>query len=260
MPMHDWTLVAAGILHAFHHRWISAVSDVLNSGLLPPEYYALPEQQAAGFGPDVLTLQDPSRRRDDELVESAGSVTLLARPRTRFMAETDAEFYRRKKSSVVVRHVSGDRIVAMIEIVSPGNKASRHGFRAFVDKACELLEARIHLLVLDPFPPGPRDENGVHAAIWGEVQDEPFQLPADKRLTFVAYECGMTTRAYIEPVSVGDALPDMPLFLEPDGCVRVPLEATYQAAFQVLPLRWRRVLESPPGSIPGQPESPEATS
>jgi hypothetical protein len=258
MPMHDWTLVAAGIFHAFHHRWISAVSDALNTGLLPREYYALPEQQAAGFGPDVLTLQDPSRRRGDGLGEAAGSLALIAKPRTRFMAETDAEFYRRKKSSVVVRHVSGDRMVAMIEIVSPGNKSSRHGFRAFVDKACELLEARIHLLILDPFPPGPRDENGIHAAIWEEVQDEPFQLPADKRLTLVAYECGLTTRAYIEPVAVGEALPDMPLFLEPEGCVWVPLEATYQTAFQVLPERWRNVLEPPPTKIPGRAESAEA--
>ena len=69
MPMHNWTLVAAGIFHAFHHGWISTISNALNSGLLPPEYYALPEQQAAGFGPDVLTLQEPSRRRSEEIVE-----------------------------------------------------------------------------------------------------------------------------------------------------------------------------------------------
>jgi Protein of unknown function (DUF4058) len=170
---------------------------------------------------------------------------LLAKARTRFTAETDAEFYRRRKSSVVIRHVSGDRIVSVIEIVSPGNKASRHGFRAFVDQACELLEARIHLLILDPISPGPRDPNGVHAAIWEEVQDEPFLLPPDKPLTLVAYECEWTTRAYIEPVAVGDPLPDMPLFLEPDGYVPVPLEATYQTAFNVLPLRWKSVLEPP---------------
>src|SRR5579864_282876 len=119
------------------------------------------------------------------------------RPQSQFSAETDAEFYRRKKSSIVVRHVSGDRIVAMLEVVSPGNKASRHALRAFVDKACELLEHRIHLLIVDPFPPGPRDPNGVHAAIWEEVQDEPFALPKDKPLTLVAYECGATTRAHI---------------------------------------------------------------
>src|SRR2546423_494390 len=156
MPMHDWTRVEAGIFHAFHHRWISAISDTLNLGLLPRDYYALPEQVAAGFGPDVLTLQDQRPDARDE--HGTGGVA-------RFTAETDAEFYRRKKSSIAVRHVSGDRLVAMIEILSPENKARRNAFRAFVEKACELLEHRIHLLLVDPFPPGRRDPNGVHGAI-----------------------------------------------------------------------------------------------
>jgi len=241
--MHNWKLVEAGIFHAFHHNWITAISNALNAGLLPPEYYALPEQQAAGFGPDVLTLQGLTSARTDESHANGASTTLRSRPRTRFTAESDVEFYRKKKSSVVVRHVSGDHIVSMVEIMSPGNKSGRQPFRAFIDKACDLLEARIHLLIVDPFPPGPRDPEGVHAAIWGEVRDEPFELPKDKPLTLVSYESALTTRAYIEPVAVGDFLPDMPLFLEPDGYVPVPLEATYQAAFDVFPARWRAVLE-----------------
>jgi hypothetical protein len=248
MPMHDWTRVEAGIFHAFHHGWIHEIAKALNQGLLPPEYYALPEQQAAGFGPDVLSLQDQRLTEDEG--NQGGTATLTAfqtRPQTRFMAETDAEFYRRKKSGVAVRHVNGDRIVAMVEIISPGNKASRQAVRAFVEKACELLEHRIHLLVVDPFPPGPRDPNGIHAAIWQEVQDTSFELPADKLLTLVAYECEQITRAYIEPIAVGDVLPDMPLFLAPNGCVTVPLEATYQAAFAVMPRRWRDELQPPAG-------------
>src|ERR1700728_5426653 len=93
MPMHDWTMVEAGIFHAFHHRWISAISDTLNAGVLPPEYYALPEQQAAGFGPDVLTLQGQGDLRGDESLERGSSLKLLSRPRTRFTAESDSEFY-----------------------------------------------------------------------------------------------------------------------------------------------------------------------
>jgi hypothetical protein len=53
----------------------------------------------------------------------------------------------------------------------------------------------------------------------------------------------LTTRAFIEPVAVGDPLPDMPLFLDDDFYVNVPLEETYRAAFEVQPKRWRRVLE-----------------
>jgi hypothetical protein len=150
----------------------------------------------------------------------------------------------RKKSSIVVRHVSGDRMVAVLEIVSPGNKSSRYGFRAFVSKACELLENRIHLLLVDPFPPTPRDPEGIHSAIWQEVTDELFQPPTDKPLTLAAYETGQITRAFIEPFAVGDRLVAMPLFLEQDVYVAVPLEATYQTAFTTMPLRWRRVLET----------------
>jgi hypothetical protein len=246
MPMHDWTRVEAGIFHAFHHRWISAISDVLNTSLLPEDYYALPEQVAAGFGPDVLTLQDQSPSDPDPDEGGVATArTLMTRPQTRYMAQSEGEFYRRKKSSVAVRHVSGDRIVAVVEIVSPGNKANRHAFAAFVDKACEFLEHRVHLLIVDPFPPTPRDPQGVHAAIWENVREDDFQLPEDKPLMLVAYECDAITRAYIEPCAVGDELPKMPLFLEPNGCVQVPLEATYQTAFAVLPRRWRRVLEAP---------------
>jgi hypothetical protein len=245
MPMHDWTRVEPDIFHAFHHSWIEELARALNGGLLPEDYYALPEQQAAGFGPDVLTLQTQSDNGGPAAVTSSGGAAtkMQTRPQTKFTAETDAEFYRRKKSSIVVRHVSGDHIAAMLEIVSPGNKASRHAFQAFVAKACELLEHRVHLLILDPFPPGRRDPNGLHAAIWGEVEDKPFVLPADKPLTFVAYECDLKTRAFIEPISVGDSLPDMPLFVEPGRHIPVPLETTYQAAFAAMPRRWRTVLE-----------------
>ena len=56
MAVHDWRRVEAGIFHDFHHSWIEEIARALNRGLLPPEYYALREQYAAGFGPDVLTL------------------------------------------------------------------------------------------------------------------------------------------------------------------------------------------------------------
>jgi hypothetical protein len=243
MPMHDWTRVDAGIFHAFHHDWITEIARALNRGLLPAEYYALAEQQAAGFGPDVLALQEPMENGGDRPSANAGTMT-HARPKTRFTAEIpDSEFYRRKKSSIAIRHVSGNRFVALLEIVSPGNKSSRNALRAFVTKACEFLEHRIHMLIIDPFPPGRRDPNGIHAAIWEELQDEPFILPKDKPLSLVAYECGPTTRAYIEAISVGDLLPDMALFVEPENHVLVPLEATYCVSFASIPQRWRRVLE-----------------
>jgi hypothetical protein len=237
MAIHDWTRVPAGIFHHFHHGWIEEIARALNRDLLPDDYYAMAEQQAAGFGPDVLTLQARPPN-------PGGATATLMEPQAKITAQTDAEFYRRKKSSVVVRHVSDDQVVAMAEIVSPGNKGGRAAFRAFLDKACGLLENKIHLLIVDVLPPSKRDPEGIHAAIWRELDDKSdFHPPADKPLTLVAYEAGAVVKAFVEPVAVGDTLPAMPLILEPGGAVQVPLEATYQAAWQAMPRRWQRVLE-----------------
>src|SRR5690242_14899095 len=143
MPMHDWDRVDAGIFHAFHHDWITELARALNRGLLPPEYYALPEELAAGVVPDVLALQESAEGDGEAGGEehagppSEGAGTLLAPPKLQPVAETDLGFYRRKQKVVAVRHVSGDRVVAMIEIVSPSNKAARNPLRAFVQKAAE---------------------------------------------------------------------------------------------------------------------------
>jgi hypothetical protein len=257
MPIHDWTRVPHGIFHHFHHEWITEVCRTLNRGLLPARYYALEEQTAAGLGPDVLTLQtspdDPGPEPDPDADDGGGTATAtaaLVRPKTTFTAESDAEFYRRKKSWIAVRHVSNDRVVAIVEILSPGNKASSHAFQALLNKAGEMLAHKVHMLLIDLFPPGRRDPDGLHAAVWDTIQpdDSPppagrFVPPPDKPLSLVAYESDLIVRAHVEFAAVGAPLPDMPLILEPGGAVNVPLEATYQAAFAAVPGRWRRVLE-----------------
>jgi hypothetical protein len=248
MSIHDWTRVDAGIFHAFHHGWIEDMSRALNSGVLPPDYYALPEQHAAGFGPDVLTLEAAKDGNGTEEPASAtaaggGIALLLSPPKARVTAETDMEFYRRRRNAVVVRHASGDRMVAVVEVVSPGNKAGRAALRSFVEKAAELLDHRIHLLILDLHPPTARDPQGIHGTIWEEITGQEYAAPAGKPLTLAAYESGLSLRAYVEPVAVGDTLIDMPLFVEPGAHVLVPLESTYERAFAAIPRRWRRVLE-----------------
>ncbi len=240
--IHDWSRVEAGIFHDFHHGWIGAIARTLNAGVLPPDHYALIEPHAGGVGPDALTLQAGPDAGDRAPEARPG-----APPRPRFVAETERAFYRRKQSSISVRHVSDDAVVAMIEVVSPGNKASRSAFGMFVAKAMALLEREIHLLVLDVLPPGPGDPRGIHAAIWDEVAGEEFVPPADAPLTLVSYEADATIRAYIEPVAVGGPLPEMPLFLRPGRHVLVPTEATYRSAWEAVPLRWRRVIDGRDG-------------
>ena len=247
MPVHDWTRVQAGIFHAFHHEWITEISRALNRGILPPQYYALPEQVAAGFGPDVLTLEmrpDESGNPGPSLESGGSAVSLLeSPPQVRLTAETEMEYYRRKQSHIAVRHASGDSLVAVVEVVSPGNKASRTGLRSFVEKAAEFLERRIHLLILDVLSPTSRDPQGIHGAIWEEITGEDYEAPAGEPLTLAAYESAANVRAYVEPLRTGSDLRSMPLYLEPGGYVLVPLERTYSEAFAAMPRRWRTVLD-----------------
>ncbi|MBN9119938.1 MAG: DUF4058 domain-containing protein, partial [Planctomycetes bacterium] len=124
MPVHDWTKVPSGIFHHFHHGWVETIARALNAGVLPPDYYAMAEQKAVGFGPDVLTLQgappDGENEPDGEAPTAGGTGLLQAKPQARIIEESDMSFYRRKQSTVTVRHVSGDLVVALVEVVSPG--------------------------------------------------------------------------------------------------------------------------------------------
>lgn len=240
MPIHDWTTVAAAIFHDFHATWIQSIKKLLNDRVLPPEYYAISEQVAIGVRPDVLTLETAGATPPPPGHDPVGLVT--AAPRTRFVTELGPSV-RRRKNRVAVRRADDDRVAAVVEIVSPGNTSGRHAVRAFVGKAVDFLTAGVHLLIVDLFPPGRRDPRGLHSLIQEELSGGPFTPPAGKPLTLAAYEADRPPRAYVEPVAVGDALPDMPLFLVAGGHVPVPLEESYRDAWGAVPARWRRVIE-----------------
>lgn len=145
--------------------------------------------------------------------------------------------------------------MCILELVSPGNKAGRAALAQFVQKTNEFLDAGVNVLVIDILPPTPRDPHGIHRAIWGEDEEEAFELPADQPLVLAAYvagdlSVGLSTTAYVNSVGVGDPLPDMPAYLDADGYVPVPLEATYQATWATCPADLRYFVEH--GSLPDE--------
>ncbi|MGC8642820.1 MAG: DUF4058 family protein [Isosphaeraceae bacterium] len=247
MPIHDWTRVDAGLFHAFHYHWIGHLSEALNAGVLPRDYFALPEQSIQGPTPDILTLQ-LSTEDDEPGGGGAGRAVATAPPRTRVVCHADERVYARKANQIAVRHRHG-RIVAVVELVSPGNKASTSAFRTFVEKSSDLIMQDVHLLVIDLFPPTKRDPQGIHKAIWDQIKEEEFKLPAGKPLTLASYDAGPPPVAYVEPTAVGDVLPEMPIFLKPGFYVPAPLEATYQETWSRFPQPMKRLLEPPAGSL-----------
>ena len=254
MPIHDWTRVTAGSFHDFHVAWIAELRRVLNSGLLPDGYYAQAEQVAGQVIADVLALEDLHQSRSTAGIggnepgswnEATAGVSVVTAPPRVTLSDTvtEAMLLAARRRQLIIRHTTGDRIVALLEIVSPGNKEKRGALEAFVDKAIAALDLGYHLLVIDLFPPGPFDPDGMHGAIWKSLRGV-YQPPFGKPLTLAAYAAAGAITCYVEPTAVGAALIPMPLFLDPTHYVYVPLESTYQAAYEGVPRRWKQVIES----------------
>lgn len=208
MAIHDWTRVDANLFHDFHQDWTVEICRSLNAGRLPPGYMALVGQQ----------------------------------PQARFVVEQEEDNLVRRANSIRIQHRHGE-VVAVLEIVSPGNKSSVTALRSFVRKAADLIGQGIHLLIVDLFPPSSRDPQGIHKAIWDEIAERPFALPEDKQLTAAAYRASPVRTAYVEPMAVGDALPSLPIFLTDDEYIPAPLEETYQASWAALPGEIREMLQ-----------------
>jgi hypothetical protein len=248
--VHDWALVEAGIFHDFHTVWTGQLRTVLNEGLLPQGYYALAEQHAGRPITDVLTLHASPAPPAPPLPlppATGGLAVAEAPPRVRHRHTVEPAALTRRRT-VAIRHVSGHRLVALLEIVSPANKDRAQHVADFTAKAVDALDVGVHLLVVDLFPPGTHDPDGMHGAIVQRLaqSDEPYDIPEDEPLTLASYAAGPKVEVYLEHVAVGAALPEMPLFLRPDRYVNVPLESTYQASYRGLPAFWRDVLEGRP--------------
>ena len=206
MPVHDWTRVDAGVFHDFHNVWIALMRIAFNSGLLPEGFYAMSEQHTGKYIADVLTLL---------------------------------------RKTLTIRHVSGKRIVALVEIVSPANKDRQDHVDELLNKLEEAVLHGIHLLVVDLFPPGKRDPVGLHSALLARLGDEAEGPPSRTPLTLASYVADVPVRAYWEYVAIGSVLPPMPLFLDPGVYIETPLETTYQTAWKSTPAPYREALEGP---------------
>jgi hypothetical protein len=129
MPIHDWRRVIASTFHDFHHCWIAGLRRSLNRAILPPGYYAQAEQVATQVVPDVWTLQQPDPPRPpsagqigppDRASGTGGLAVAVGPPKVSIHGTaSEATIYAARRSQLVIRHATGHRIVAMLELVSP---------------------------------------------------------------------------------------------------------------------------------------------
>ena len=125
---------------------------------------------------------------------TGATAVALAPPRVRFTATATMDEYARKQRTLVIRHSSDDRIVALLEILSSGNKSSRHALRTFVGKAAADPGGGYHLLLIDVHPPGPRIPRGFTASSGKRSAMASLRRPRTSHSTLAAVFGGTGSR------------------------------------------------------------------
>ena len=246
MPVHDWTRVDAGIFHSFHLSWLAEFRKLFNNGVLPDGYYALIEHHASQPISALLTLPaSPLVVESFPPLPSPDCLDVAETPPRVRHTQTISPSVQARRRTLAIRHVSGHRLVALLEIVSPANKDRAQTVEDFATKVTAALKAGIHVLIVDLFPPGPHDPQGMQGAILLRMDRDavPYELPPGEPITLASYVAELEPTEYVEPVAIGAVLPKMPLFFSCERYIAVPLEATYQEAYRGVPAFWRAALE-----------------
>ncbi|MCW8138960.1 MAG: DUF4058 family protein [Planctomycetota bacterium] len=224
MPLHDWARVPDNVFHNFHVAWLAQLAGALNASVLPPGYLARAEEYVGPFQADVLTLEAGAPRTQPASGPAREPTATIAPPR----------FDVTRQRRITVFSARDERRVAVLEVVSPGNKDSARRARWFEEKLVDCLAAGLHLLLVDLLAPTAAAP-GFAEAVARELGSD--QVPPGGRAA-TSFECQPAppvVRVYHQSFAPGAPLPPAPLFLEPGRAVEVPLEETYAAAFGWLP-------------------------
>ena len=220
---------------AFHGAWAAAMARLLNAGVLPPGYYAVPFLDRDGpFEIDVAALNGraPNPQPGTSTVPQPWSP-----PEPGWAVAV--EWPGADDVRVEVLTDDGDpRMAAAIELVSPRNKDRPRAREAFAAKCAEHLRRGCGVVVVDVVTTRRAD---LHADLLAALGAESTS-PVPGSLSAVSYrsvgrdEMGQL-QAWPSPVEVGRALPTVPLWLGADVAVPLDLEASHAAACADLRIR-----------------------
>lgn len=210
----------------FHSTWATTIASHLNAGILPPDYHAIPHVKAgAAVEIDVATYQTAP--------PSGGTATAVwTPPRPSMILPVD--FVGLPLFEVqIVRRLGGPQLRAAIELVSPANKDRDTHRHAFAVKCASYLQQNVSVVVVDIVTE--RTAN-MHAEVLDVLRLET--QPPEVALTdlyALAYRTvplngSFTLEIWTTPLILQTELPTLPLWIEPDIYVSLPLEVSYMAA------------------------------
>lgn len=225
---------------SFHSAWTNTIVRRLNSRWLSKRYRSAPQTHLG-----ILVEVDVATFENDPPVTDSGSsnggvaTAVWAPPRPAQSVAVDLP----AQDVFEVRVYDdrrGRRLVAAIELVSPGNKDRPENRHAFAIKCAAYLQQGVSLIIVDVVTD--RFAN-LHAELM-----EVLQLPAPPvdpdvvQLYAVAYRTTKEKDAWRmdlwpEQLAIGAPLPTLPLWLASNLAAPLELELTYEETCQVLRIR-----------------------
>jgi hypothetical protein len=235
---------------SFHGAWAAAMARLLNQGVLPDGYYAVPLIDRDGpVEIDVAAL------RENETAVAAGEPTgpqTWAPPAPGLAVAVELPAV-----DAVEVHVFADdgdpRLTAAVELLSPRNKDRAQARQAFAVKCVGYLQQGSSVVVVDTVTTRRADPNAAILALLG-VNPGAGAMPAG--LSAVSYravgrdEDTQQLQLWPAALALGQPLPTLPLWIAEGLSVPLDLEASYQttcadlrirpAGLGVVPARRRR--------------------
>jgi hypothetical protein len=222
-PTHHW--------ESFHARWAVAIADALND-TLPPRYFAETQVHLGSrVEADVVEFEHGATGNGVANKSPGGVATVTyapPQPVLTFPGPTENDV------TVEVRDRDRDsRVVGVVELVSPRNKDCEEARRGFAAKMAAYLRIGAGLIVLDVVTNRTGNPHDDLVSVLN-LPDE-LRLSSSTGLSATAYrpEIGAsasTVNVWFESLSVGVALPVMPLWVRGFGALPIDLEANYTEA------------------------------
>lgn len=224
MPLHDWMRVSREAICDFQQTWLVFLRLTL-ARVLPAGFYGNVERHHSRFVARRASVADPHG--------SEAAANSLSRA-----------------SSLAVRRAGTDRLVALIELASPSNKDRPASVAAYVEKAKAALDAGVHLVHLDMLPPTPHALANLSSAIWDAADGRDYPFDPAKPFAADAFVADRVNELYANPLGLGDEWPLVPLFLDPETYIDLPLAETYEQAFAGVAPHDRERLSAPSAAVP----------
>jgi hypothetical protein len=222
---------------SFHGAWAAAMARMLNQGVLPPGYYAVPLVDRDGpIEIDVATL-----REQGAAVPAGGA----AEPQTWAPPAPGlavaVELPPADAVEVQVFADDGDpRLVAAVELVSPRNKDRPQARQAFAVKCVGYLQQGSSVVVVDTVTTRRADLNAAILSLLGVdagAAATPLSLCAVSYRAVGREEEMQQLLLWLASLALGQPLPTLPLWIASDFSVPLDLEASYQATCTDLRIR-----------------------